>query len=595
MKISIIRIKPQDNLNIIIDLLKNALNTRVFLVISEGNDILYSEIGLETLFKKSLEMGKEIVLSVPNKRALEIAKNVGLVATLDQDVFTVDFKLWQKAHELLTNYKTKALYDKKFAKDPKLVADSAKEGNQATHVVKQDTKLVGTDLSNLMDNKKPKVANKASNKSNKKINIVNATGNNLISTSMHKKSGFNTKLIIGLMFFVLFILIAFGFWAYYRFFTKVYINFQIPKSTINKEYIVIAELGVEGADVANKKFALKKYETSKSGTKTAKATKKQQDGTYANGVISVTNNGTDPIEITVGQVFTSSDNKQFKATSAVTINPGETANVTVQAVDYGDAYNLAANQTFTIDGVTSSYTATNTASFSGGSQREYTVVAEEEVKKALADLKKELLEQAKTGIEDIYKDDGFVIVPDSIKDITPKDEKYSLSPKIGEEASEFTIGYKVTIRALYYHKPSLETLIRQLVVQDYKKEKKIKDNVKIKVEDFKYDIISIKVQDDKHVVFKVKAQASIVPSIDYDKLKEQIAGLELEQASNILESEYSTLVVDYRISYIPNWMPVFLQKVPKEPGRIVVVVDYVNQDQAQNKDQQDNNQKVQNK
>ncbi len=579
MKISIIRVKPQDNLNIIIDLIKNSLNTRVFLIIAEGNDVLYSDIGLETLFKKILELGKEVVVSVPNEKALQFATNAGLVATTNQDVFTLDFKLWQKAHDLLANYKTKALYDKKFAVDPG-ARDAMLNGNKenssnANLDLARKSKLVGTDLTKLIEPNKKNLTKFKPVKTDKKVNIISPTGNNLINKAVAKPSFGGVKIIIGIIFLFLLIFLGIGFWVYYRFFTKVYIHFKLPKNSVEKEYNLTAELGVEGIDLAHKKFALKEYETEKDGTITEKATKKQQDGTYATGIISVTNNDTEPIEINVGQVFVSSDNKEFKATNSVTINPNETKDVNVQAVDYGDSYNLAANQTFTLEGISKNYSAVNNSAFSGGSQREYTVVSEDDVKKALKKLKQELLDQAKVGIEDVYKNENFVLVPNSVKDITPKDEKYSLTPKLGEEATEFTLGYKVKIRALYYHLPSLESLSKELVIQDYKKTKKLNEDVKIKIEEFSYTIKSIKIIDSKHVNFVVHVKASIVPYLAYEELKNSIKGLTLEQARNVIEKNYSNFVLSYDMMYIPNWMPVFLQKVPKETGRIIVVTDYL--------------------
>ena len=580
MKISIIRVKPQDNLNIIIDLIKNSLNTRVFLIVAEGNDVLYSDIGLETLFKKILELGKEVVVSVPNEKALQFATDAGLVATTNQDVFTLDFKLWQKAHELLTNYKTKALYDKKFAVDP-VLNDAFSNGNKqgessANEGLSNKSKLVGTDLTTLIEPISKKNLNKPKPaKTDKKVNIITPTGNNLINKAVTKSRFGGVKIIVGIIFLFLLIFLGIGFWIYYRFFTKVYIHFKLPKSSVEKEYNLTAELGVEGIDLAHKKFALKEYTVEKDGTITEKATKKQQDGTYATGIISVTNNDTEPIEINVGQVFVSSDNKKFKATNSVTINPNETKDINVQAVDYGDGYNLAANQSFTLEGISKNYSATNNSAFSGGSQREYTVVSEDDVKTALQKLKQELLDQAKVGIEDVYKDDNFILVPNSIKDITPKDEKYSLTPKLGEEATEFTLGYKVKIRALYYHLPSLESLTKELVIQDYKRTKKLNEDVKIKVEEFSYTIKSIKIIDSKYVNFVVHVKASIVPYLAYDELKNNIRGLTLEQAKNVIEKNYSNFVLSYDIMYIPNWMPVFLQKVPKETGRIIIVTDYL--------------------
>lgn len=592
MKVSIIRIKPQDTLNIIIDRLKNALNQRVFMIIQEGNDILYSEIGLETLFKKSLEAGKELIVSVPDNRSEELARKVGLVATTEQDVFTLDYKLWQKAHELLVNYKTYALYNK----DNSLNLISGPEGEPANRVgpassssdtnseaVEQKdtlkpkaTKLVGIDFSNsVADKQKDTKKAKKTLKFTSQNKVVLPNSKPLKHNGSTKKH-INVKLIIGLILFSTIALLGIIFWIYYRFFTKVYIYFTLPRVTMSKTYVVTGELGIEGAILASKKFELKEYTKEVSGHLIEKATEKQTDGTYATGTVVVTNNDTTPIDITVGMVFVSGD-KQYKSTTAATIEPGESASISVQAVDYGDSYNLAANQVFTIQGLNKAYSATNPAAFSGGSLREYTVVSQKEVDEAIKKLKDQLLEQAKEGLEDIYKEDDYYLIKDSVKDITPKDMKYTVNPKVGEEATEFTVQGSVKIRALYYHEPSLRALIKQLLIEDYKKGRKLNEKVIIKLEDFSYHIVKIKVLDDKHVQFTVNAKASVVPSVDFNSFKKQVLGLDLPDLTNKIEEEYNTLVLKYRVVYIPDWMPDFLKKVPRNPNRIIIVIDYTEQ------------------
>lgn len=574
MKVSIIRVKAQDTLNIIIDLIKNALNSRVFLIVSEGNDILYSEVGLETLFKKSLELGKELIISVPSDRAYELANKLGLVVTKDQDVFSIDYQLWQKAHEILANYKAHALY----SNDIKLPKTSEQTDTSKPEVIKQAHEkkdLTGLDFSGAVVTEKKQPAKKGVVKSTKKINLTSPTGKVLKQV---KKKRVNVKMVILAIFATLIALLGLSFWVFYRFFTKVYIQFTIPKDVVSKTYEVTGELGVEGVDAMHKKFELKSYENEKEGSLTEKATQKQKDGTYATGVINVTNSDTNPIEISVGQVFVNGD-KEFKATSAYTISPGATEAVSVQAVDYGDSYNLAPNQTFTIKDLTASYTATNPTAFSGGSLREFTVVSEKEVKKVADKLKKQLLEQAKVGIEDVYKDEDYVLIKSSVKDITDKKEKYKVTPNIGEEATEFTVTTKVKIRALYYHQPSLESLIQELIINDYKKEKKLSDNIVVKLDDFKYSIEKVKVIDSQHVKFTVKVSASVVPQTHFEDLKQKILGLDFVEAQNIIEKEYSTLILKYDMVYIPEWMPKFLQKIPKEDSRIIVVVNYSTKEQ----------------
>lgn len=588
MKVSIIRIKAQDTLNIIADSLKNALNQRVFMILPEGNDVLYSEIGLETLFKKALEAGKELVVSVPDQRSMDLAQKVGLVATTEQDVFTMDYKLWQKAHELLVNYKTHALYDKKYATNPNVnIVDKNKnsDNNQMTPDItnvstdSEPKKLVGLDFS-------PKVGGLKGDKTqSKRMLHINKNKSGLILPSnkgsrnvKHNKTkkGINVKLIIGLILFSLVSILGILFWIYYRFLTKVYVYFTLPRTTIEKTYTLTGELGIEGSILASKKFALKEYIKEVNGHLTSKATQKQIDGTYAKGVVVVTNNGTSPIDITVGMIFTSGD-KQFKSTNAATIEPGSTANISVQAVDYGDSYNLAANQVFTIQGLTQAYSATNPAAFSGGSLREYTVVSQKEVDQTIKDLKQQLLDQAKEGIEDVYKDDNYIFVPGSIRDITSKDTKFTVDPKVGEEATEFTVQGAVKIRALYYHEPSLQALLKQLLINDYKKSKKLDNNVVIKLEEFTYDITKIKVVDDKHVQFIVHTKASVVPSVDFDSLKNKVVNVDLQTLKNRIEEDYNSLILNYRIVYIPDWMPEFLRKVPSSPNRLIIVVDYKEQ------------------
>lgn len=294
-----------------------------------------------------------------------------------------------------------------------------------------------------------------------------------------------------------------------------------------------------------------KVEGQASGARKAVATGKEKVGEFAKGEVTVFNWTSNPKKFTEGSMIITKNGLKFKidqaieATSAAApsgSNPGSPgkAQVKVTADNVGKEYNVETGQQFTfVQFDEFSYSAQNDAPFSGGDEKEVTVVSQDDLDK----LERSLLESLKeNAIGDLKNNlSGKKYHDEAIQ--TAIDKK-TFDKKLDEESSLVNLDLVVTASAIVYD----ESQLKELLAQNAKSS--TPQNLESKSENI--EIISIDAKTTNHGLnISGKFRAQFVPKFDQDELKEKIAKKSVKQTKEIILKLPE--VVDLKVNFSPSF------------------------------------------
>jgi len=244
--------------------------------------------------------------------------------------------------------------------------------------------------------------------------------------------------------------------------------------------------------------------------------------------------------------------------------PGE-AIVEIEAKDIGEEFNVDNDETLEFDDYAKEdYIAKVTEEVDGGKSEILNIVSENDIET----LKEQLWNKSKESAEqklknEVRKDQKAIKGSESIV-IT--DEKYS--HEIGDKTDELSLTQKVSGSVLTYNKDALNSLMDKLtegLVPDgfilSSKERSIQ------VEVLGHSTNSVLTANEADI--QVTLKTYVVPDIDSTKIKEDLAGKNLNEVQEILGSIRNIKTYEYRVS--PK-IPIF-QRAPKDVNKIEVTVE----------------------
>lgn len=297
-----------------------------------------------------------------------------------------------------------------------------------------------------------------------------------------------------------------------------------------------------------------------SGTKSKPATGTATVGEKAKGTITVNSIGDETC--IKGTKFKEDDSGLvFLTDAAFSIGNSETKDIEVTAEKIGSPYNLAVGKHFLkISGCTpgNSIEANNADPFTGGTSQQVTVAAAADQTKLLTDLKKELIEKAK---ETIHSEAGIdeVIVDAAIK--TEVVEK-TYSHVVGEQADNVSLELKIKLTAITYKGADIQELVSQSLAT------LVPSGFALFPGETQIEPLDPKLGKTK-LTFQAKISAQVVPQIDQEKIKNDLAGRNPESALTYLGSLED--INAYELKLWPN-LPSSLQRIPRSMGRITVTL-----------------------
>ncbi len=317
----------------------------------------------------------------------------------------------------------------------------------------------------------------------------------------------------------------------------------------------------------------------KESTKTVASTGKKNVGEKAKGTVTISNlyNFQSSIKLAKGTKIVS-DSKEFilqaevivpvaKATAAIENNipvlktTAGTIDVEVVADKSGDTFNLSARKFDVAGFVSTKVFAESKAAFTGGTNKEVKIVTEEDLTKAEADIKAELLELAKKELAAKATESNLKILEGQISSETVSQDA---SKKVDDESDSFDFKMKIKFFVLGF----LEDDIKKTVTKGI--EGKIDVNEMIINPEKSNIVYKVKTSniDNGEMELEAVFTGKVGKKIDVDMVKSNIKNKDVKAAKSYLSS------VDGVDSSSINILPNFWQRTPMIADKISVEFDY---------------------
>ncbi len=243
------------------------------------------------------------------------------------------------------------------------------------------------------------------------------------------------------------------------------------------------------------------------------------------------------------------NNQDFPAFTTATIN--------VVAQNSGDQYNISGGRTFSVVGF-SNVAGYDSSSMTGGTNKEVTVVSQEDIDAATQKLTDKSKDAAIKELTTQLKDNSLYAIAETVT-VTPAN--ITASPTVGAEATEITVTNIVTYTLLGVDRDDLKSII-----VDSAKEKI--DTKEQTISNDGLDDAVIKATDQispTQQKLSIQTTVSTGAQEEQDSLKTQIAGKKKGEVQQLINARAG--VKEVQVSYSPFWV----YKTPSNPKKITIV------------------------
>lgn len=373
-------------------------------------------------------------------------------------------------------------------------------------------------------------------------------------------SAFNLRRLVLALVLSLGVLVslgAAGYWAVY-YLPKAEAVLTLSPLPLVKEIAVTVDTAAREVELQTGIIPGVARKVEESGQKSAPATGTALVGDRAKGTMKFVNGTTTSVAISSGtRIIETTQKLTFTLDTAVSVPPASNTTAAVSAEKIGSDYNLESGKLFDVEGK-SGVSATNDSAFSGGSSRQVTVVSAEDQEKLLADLKQEVSAKAKTDLTSGGASDEIVV------DQAIKSEvlQQSFSHAVGEQTDRFTATLKMQFEAITYRGSDIQTLVSQAIAG------LVPSGYALFPGETKIEPLEPKLTD-KILSFQAKVTAQVIPKLDLEKIKVDLAGRDVSSA----QAYFATLkeVTAYELTLRPN-LPDVVRRIPKDTGRITITL-----------------------
>lgn len=258
-----------------------------------------------------------------------------------------------------------------------------------------------------------------------------------------------------------------------------------------------------------------------------------------------------------GIKFTIDSDVDVASRSASTFLAGQ-SKTTATAVEVGAIGNVDAGTDLTFQQFDAiSYSAQAAGSFSGGTERQTTVVIQEDMDRLVKSLTDTLTQKAR---DDLRSKSASAKVQDdavTIKIITKTFDK-----KLNEEASVLNLDMQIEASAIVYDEGDLKKLLSEIIKGD------IPTNLEARAENIDIGDLKVTRQESK-LKLTGKIKASLVPKFNEAEIKSKIAGKSVKDARAAILA--TGQAADVQINFSPN-LP-FIFSLPRDKGKITFKIE----------------------
>ncbi len=343
----------------------------------------------------------------------------------------------------------------------------------------------------------------------------------LLSLSRFKE---RTPLVIGLILGLLFVVGGVVIAAYWYLPRAEVVLFVEPK-VLEKEFEIKLDPELSTAEPANLALPADLVEAEIDGEKTIDTTGTKLIGDPSKGEVTIFNRTEGSKKFTAGTMISGPGDLDFSFNDDVTVAsesagpdytkiPGK-ATVAVTAVEIGTEGNLAADSEFSIaDFSTADYIAKNESAFTGGTSREVAVVSEEDQENLLSALTEELKQKAAGELSQKLLPDTKLL-EESLEVLVVKK---SYSQEVDKEADQLTLSLSSKISALAYKEEDFKNLIEDQIRET------VPSGFEFKREESEISFELIDVEEDGSARFTSLLKANLLPKLDLEEIKKNLAG-----------------------------------------------------------------------
>lgn len=362
---------------------------------------------------------------------------------------------------------------------------------------------------------------------------------------------------IAILVLVLFFLTVAGVFAYGQTATTAEVRIKVNGQELKKDFKAKVQAGgstsFDQATIGGREIAGRA-----SGSQKAVTTGKKILGDPARGEVTVYNwtnsqksflKGTGIITKS-GIKFTLEDDIEVASRSATV--PGQTTSK-AQAEQVGPSGNLEAGQDFSFQEFDElSYSAINPAAFSGGAERQTTVVTQEDMDRLEKSLLDNLTQKAKDDLKNQssgqnLQDDAIVI----------KILKQQFDKKVEEETPLLNLDMEVEANAIVFAEDDLKKLLSGIFSGE------APENLDLLPENIAISDLSL-VRDDDELEVSGDAKIELIPKINLEDIRDKIAGKSVKDARAKVKEIPE--VSEVQVNFKPN-IPIF-SSIPRNKSKI---------------------------
>lgn len=607
-KITKIVVNREDELTDIISGIVSSENERIVLTFAEDSDLLISPINLKVILETADEQEKLLILQIiKNPSGIRNATLAGLSVTdnpslptevmwegemlsrskrLNKEIKDVDREVRDVFEE-----KQESVHSSEMSDFQKRVGDAVEEGEKIAKSKEEDLGLsLDEDIPITYDEESILGKDFSEKEGNLEVENVDGTlitkkkGSSL-SKMFDSLGAFTKKSIFaffrsrGFLIVLTSLLLVGGLvlGAYYFSVIRVRVRIYVSAKEVSSEKIFTGDENIKEIKFEDGKIPVKKESIEKERSTTVKATGVGYKGEKAKGKVRIGPGSgctEDKVVIAAGKVLQSSKGLTFKLDQEVTVNCADVtaSEGSVTATEFGEEYNLASGDSFSIQGYSSQQLwGKNVTALSGGSKKEYTVLTQQDVNNGIESLKKTSFEEGKSALND-KSGSTWEIIPDSISS-SVVDGSVKTSVSVGQEGSDVDLSLKTTTTARYYMKEGLDKGVEALLTKEAKDKDLFSkgDNLELSLGDGIEKSITVVQNDDKGIKVKLVAKASVKPKVDKEDIVKKLRDTKWDQGNEYLKSlKYSSKGCD--IEFNPSNFPNNLRFFPKKQGGILVEV-----------------------
>ncbi len=560
-----IYIDVDDEITHIIDKVKASKKKIIALVLPKRANVLQSIVNMKLLKKAAVNSKKSIVLITSETGLLPLAGAAGIhVAKTLQSKPVIPAAPTAAAEDNEAEDITEDTLDKN-SSIGSLAAASAASSSKSQDPF-DDTETIEFD--NLKIDDEPAVPIKGGKRGTGKPGGKSGKSRKLKVPNFDKfRTGIGLAVLAGI------VLIA-GLILAFIVLPKATIALKTDTTSVVSSFDFTADTSITELDAEAKKIPAVLQETKKTDTEKVAATGQRDDGTRATGEVrlSVPCFGVSSIvTVPAGTTVTTGD-LRFVTQETARLNSssggGPSSCVFYDEVDVissenGDKYNIGRDKTFSVSGF-SSVTGKNDDNFSGGTSKIVKIVSQQDVDNAVEKINSRVGESVGDELSSRLESDKLYALKETL---TKPDPKITISPEVGQEASEVTVTSESTYSMLGVHKDDLKKAIEDDIKEevDLEKQSVIDDGI---------DASIMRINNNTNpgqAFISFRTSVTVGPEIDEAAIKEAVRGKkrgEVESYANGI-----TGVKGVEVNYSPFWV----YSTPKAAKKINIVIEKLNE------------------